>query len=277
MTLSITVRPEKKKPFWRGLLSKGPVRGLLALIFWLLVWQLAAVTVGEELLLPSPRKVAAALVSLAGDSLFWQAAGASLLRMGAGFAAAVVVGCLSAAATVRFRVAELLLSPLLRTVRAVPVASFIILLLIWVHTDALPAAASFLMVTPVIWGNVEKGLRAVDRQLLEMAQVFRFTRTRTLLRVRVPSVMPYFLSACTTGLGLAWKSGIAAEVIARPLLSIGRQLQNAKVYLETAEMFAWTLVVAALSLLLEKLLVTAVRRVGRRWGAEEAGTGPGGV
>jgi NitT/TauT family transport system permease protein len=260
--------PRNREAVFRtGPLSRGPVRGLLAALFWLAVWQLAAVAVGEELLVPPPLTVARTLGGLMGSLPFWQAAGASLLRIGAGFAAAVAAGCLLAALTVRFRAADLLISPLLRTIRAIPVASFIILLLVWVRTDILPAAAAFLMVMPVVWGNVEKGFRSVDGNLLEMARVFRFGTARTLTRVRIPSVMPYFLSACTTGLGLAWKSGIAAEVIARPLLSIGKELQDAKVYLETAEMFAWTLVVAVLSLLLEKLLVSAARRFGRRWGA----------
>ena len=124
------------------------------------------------------------------------------------------------------------------------------------------------MVVPVIWGNVEKGIRETDRRLLEMATVFRMGRWRTLLHVHIPAVMPYFLTACTTGLGFAWKSGIAAEVICRPDDSLGRLLQTAKMHLETAEVFAYTAVAVVLSMLLERLLLAAARRFGRRYNVE---------
>ena len=130
-----------------------------------------------------------------------------------------------------------------------------------------------LMVVPAVWGNVEKGIRETDAGLLEMAKVYRLGWWKTLVRVRIPSVMPYFLAAATTGLGFAWKSGIAAEVICRPAMSIGRQLQDAKVYLETPEVFAWTAVVVALSMVLEKGLLLAVRRLKRyNTGGEGDGT-----
>ena len=190
-----------------------------------------------------------------------------------GRAAALAAGSLLAVLTVRFRAADVLLSPLLKIVRAAPVASFIILALVWIRTNTLPAFIAFLMVVPVVWGNVEKGIRETDAGLLEMAKVYRLGWWKTLVRVRIPSVMPYFLAAATTGLGFAWKSGIAAEVICRPAMSIGRQLQDAKVYLETPEVFAWTAVVVALSMVLEKGLLLAVRRLKRyNTGGEGDGT-----
>ena len=185
--------------------------------------------------------------------------------MAGGFLAAVAAGCAAAVLTARFSLARALLAPVLHIVRAAPVASFIILALVWFRTDVLPLFIAFLMVVPVVWANVEKGIRATDPTLLEMARVYRFGRLKTLLRVQLPSVMPYFLAACTTGLGFAWKSGIAAEVICRPGLSIGRQLQDAKIYLETPEVFAWTATVVALSILLEKGLLRLAKRLGRRY------------
>ena len=236
---------------------------LLAAAFWLLVWQGISLLVAQELLVSAPLQVARTLGRLAGDARFWQAAGGSLLRVAVGFAAALAAGSLLAVLTVRFRAADVLLSPLLKIVRAAPVASFIILALVWIRTNTLPAFIAFLMVVPVVWGNVEKGIRETDAGLLEMAKVYRLGWWKTLVRVRIPSVMPYFLAAATTGLGFAWKSGIAAEVICRPAMSIGRQLQDAKVYLETPEVFAWTAVVVALSMVLEKGLLLAVRRLKR--------------
>jgi NitT/TauT family transport system permease protein len=231
-----------------------------AALFWLAVWQVASLVVGQELLVPAPAVVGATLLGLAGTPAFWETVGWSLLRVGGGFVAGVVVGCVAAVLTTRFRTADALLSPALRVVRAAPVASFVILALVWIPTGRLPAFISFLMVVPVVWDNVAAGIRGVQRELLELAVVFRFGWWQTLRRVRVPSVLPFLAAACTTGMGLAWKSGVAAEVISRPELSIGRQLQDAKAYLETPAVFAWTITVVALSLLLERLLRLALAR-----------------
>jgi NitT/TauT family transport system permease protein len=246
-----------------------PRRALAALaaaLFWLALWQLASMVVGQQLLVPAPAVVLATLLQLIVTPPFWQVTAWSLLRVGAGYVAGVVVGCGFAVLTTGNRAAEVLLAPALRVVRAAPVASFIILALVWIPTGRLPAFISFAMVVPIVWESMAEGLRRQDRDLLEMAAVHRFGWWPTLRRVRIPTLLPFFSTACTTGLGLAWKSGVAAEVISRPELSIGGQLQDAKVYLDTPAVFAWTITVVAVSLALEKLL----RMTTARWGS---GTG----
>lgn len=238
-------------------------RGAAVVLFWLALWQLASMAVGQELLVPSPAVVAATFGELVVTASFWHITGWSLLRVGLGFLAGVVAGCVVAVLTVRFRTMELLLSPALRVVRAAPVASFIILVLVWIPVGRLPAFISFLMVAPVVWDAMATALRNQSPELLEMAAVFRLGWWPTLRRIRLPQLAPFFVTASTTAMGLAWKSGIAAEVIARPPLSIGRQLQDAKIYLETPAVFAWTITAVGLSLLLEGLL----RRATRRWRA----------
>jgi len=230
---------------------------LAAVLFWLLAWQLISMLVGQELLVPAPALVLGRLAELLGTAEFWVVTGWSLLRIALGFIAGVLVGCLAAMLTTRFRAADVLLSPVLRVVRAAPVASFIILALVWLPTGRLPAFIAFAMVVPVVWDNMVQGMRAQDRELLEMAAVFRFGWWQTLRRIRIPSLLPFFAAAVATGMGLAWKSGIAAEVISRPELSIGGELQDAKLHLDTPAVFAWTITAVALSLVLEQLL--------RRW------------
>jgi NitT/TauT family transport system permease protein len=242
------------------------VLGAVAAVFWLAVWQVVSLLVAEELLVPSPLVVLSTLARLAATPEFWVTTGWSLLRMGAGFLAGVVTGCLAAALTTSSRVADALLSPLLRVVRAAPVASFVILALVWIPTGRLPAFIAFLMVVPVVWDTMAEGLRRPDAELLEMAAVFRFGRWQTLRRIRIPSLLPFFVTACTTGMGLAWKSGVAAEVIARPELSIGGELQDAKIYLETPAVFAWTITAVTLSLALEGALRAATARWAARLG-----------
>lgn len=258
----------KRKP---SFLSEHPaLRTAFAAAFWLLLWEGAARLVGQEILLPAPEKVIARLGALLLDGAFWQAAGGSLLRVTAGFLLSVLLGTALAVLTWRFPLCAALLSPLRSVVKATPVASFIILALVWLRGNWVPVAISALMVLPVVWGNVEKGLREVDESLLEMTRIYRWSGKKTARLLYVPSVLPYFAAACGTGAGLSWKAGIAAEVIGRTAQSIGRQIYDSKIYLETVDLFAWTAALIVLSVLFERAFLLALRRLsGRANGGEE--------
>lgn len=99
----------------------------------------------------------------------------------------------------------MLIRPLMQLIKAVPVASFIILALLWVRSANLAVLISFLMVLPVVYTAVLEGIQQTDRQLLEMAKVFRIPFSRALGAIWLPQVWPYFVQSCTVGMGLAWK------------------------------------------------------------------------
>lgn len=235
-------------------------RVLLPVLFWLGVWQLAAAAVGQELLLPGPAAVGRRLLELAAGAVFWQTALASLLCIFGGLLLGVALGALLAGLTAWVPLLDWVLTPAVKVVRATPVASFILLVYLWVERGRVPGLISALMVLPVVWGNVTRGIAETDPQLLELARAYGFGRGRTLRRIYIPSVLPYFASGCRTALGLAWKAGVAAEVLCQPQNAIGTQIYNTKYYLETPSLFAWTLVVIALSFLLEWAVGGLLRR-----------------
>ncbi|NUU17780.1 ABC transporter permease subunit [Cellulomonas humilata] len=245
-------------------LARGAVRPLAVVAFWVVVWQVSALVVGHEVLLASPAKVVARLGELSLTADFWATVWTSFARIAGGFVAASVLGVLGAALAATSRVVDALVTPALAAVRSTPVVSFIILVLIWVSSDQLALVISFLMVLPIIYTNVLEGIRHRDRALLEVADVFGVPRLRRLPAVDLPAVLPFFTAACRTGVGLAWKSGIAAEVIGLAEGSIGERLYEAKILLSSADLFAWTAVIIAVSFGVEKLLVTVLRRTERR-------------
>lgn len=220
--------------------------------------------VGRDLLLPSPASVARVLVRLAGTADFWLAALSTLGRIFGGLLMGCVLGAALAALTYRFRWAELLLAPAIRVVRATPVVCFILLVYLWVARARIPGAIAALMVMPVMWSGVDTGLRAVDGQLLELARAYRFSPWKTVRLIYLPSLRPFFANGFLTALGLAWKSGVAAEVICPPRLAIGTEISQARTALETPELFGWTLVIIALSLMLEGLFRRLLRDRGVR-------------
>ncbi|MBO9556250.1 ABC transporter permease subunit [Cellulomonas sp.] len=241
--------------------ARSVARPVLVGAFWLVVWWLAALAVGQRLLLPSPAEVGARFVELAVTPGFWETVVFSLVRILAGFVLGTVLGTVTAVAAARWRAVDALLSPLVGAVRATPVVSFIILVLIWVDSSRLAVVVSALMVLPVTYAAVLEGVRQRDPAMLEVAAVFDVPLLRRLPAVDVPAVLPFFAAACQVGIGLAWKSGVAAEVIGLPGGSIGERLYDAKVLLESADLFVWTAVVVALSLGVEKVVAALLRRV----------------
>ncbi len=231
-----------------------------AAVLALLVWQTASWAVGSALLLPSPVRVLERLVARAGTAVFWRSAAFSFVRIAGGFALALVLGTALALAAGRWPVVDVLLRPYVLAVKSVPVASFIILALIWMDSAALPMFISFLMVFPLLYTNVLAGLRSADGQLLEMARSFRVPWRRQLRGIFLPAIEPFLLAGCATALGMSWKAGVAAEVIGVVAGSLGERLYDAKIYLQTADLLAWTVVIVALSALFERAVLALLRR-----------------
>ena len=240
--------------------QKQLFRRVGAVVFWLAVWQCAAMAVGQEVFLVSPLQALHTLLGLLPRKEFWQRVCFSSGRILLGFALGTVISAVLAAAAESCPAAETLLAPVMQLVKATPVASFIILALVWVRGSSLSVLISFLMVLPVMYSAVRTGIESADPQLLEMAQVFRLPLGRRLRAVWLPAVLPAFRQGCSVALGICWKSGVAAEVIGLPDGSIGDALYRAKITLSTGELFAWTFVIILLSVGFEKLFLALLRR-----------------
>ena len=238
-------------------------RRIAAAVFWLAVWQGAAMAIGQEVFLVSPVQALRTLLGLLPRADFWRRVGFSSGRILLGFGLGVAVSAVLAVAAEVSAVADTLLAPVMQLVKATPVASFIILALVWVRGSSLSVLISFLMELPVLYGAVRTGIQSVDVQLREMAQVFRLPLGRRLRAVWLPAVLPAFRQGCSVALGICWKSGVAAEVIGLPNGSIGDALYRAKITLSTGELFAWTFVIIVLSAGFEKLFLALLDRADR--------------
>ncbi len=228
---------------------------IAAVIFWIGIWWMIALAVGSSLLLPTPWEVIKTLAGLCVTVDFWLSVALSLLRVVAGICASVIIGMVLAVLTEGIPFFRVLISPLMTVVKSTPIASFIILLLIWIGRNTLPAFISALIVIPIIWENTSQGIRSTDKELLEMGKIFGFSRKYSLRYVYMPSMKPYILSGLRAGIGIGWKAGIAAEVLVVPAKSIGRMIFESKTYMLTPELFAWTLATVILSIAVERLIL----------------------
>ena len=237
---------------------------LLSLLFWGLIWVIVSHRVGNDFLFPSPADVSLELWHLLFEKSFWLTTLTSLLRVLWGIAISWILGTLLAYLTCTFRLLDVLLSPAIAAVKSTPVASFIILALLWMERQTLPVFITALIVIPIVWANVSEGIRSVDPNLREVASIYRFSIRKRVFRLYLPSIAPYFLAACQSALGMAWKASVAAEILAVPQYSIGTEIYHTKYYFEIPELFAWTATVVTLSLLMEWGLTITLNHLQRR-------------
>lgn len=227
-----------------------------SLIFWILLWHIAASIINNDLLfnIPLPLETLIEFFNCIKNITFWNAVLSSLWHIISGFVAGVVIGLICGLLSGNSVIFKTLASPISRLIRSVPVAALIILAWLWIPSQIIPSFIVFLMVLPIVWLQVETALMTIDNKLIEMACVMGMKKSGILTNIKIPAVMPPFREACITGLGFAWKSGVAAEVICNPTGSLGALLSNAKSNLEYTRVFAIIVMIVILSLILENII-----------------------
>lgn len=231
---------------------------ILAVIFWLTIWQIGSMIIGQEILLVSPVSALKRLVELSIEIQFWKSILFSFMKITTGFILAFITGITIAIIASNKKSFKILIEPLILTIQAIPVASFIILCLVWISSKNLSIIISFLMVLPVVYRNILDGINNIPRELNDMAQVFKVSKFKKIRYIYISEVAPYLRAACSVSLGLCWKSGIAAEVIGMPANSIGENLYKAKIYLNTPDLFAWTIVIIVISICFQKCFLALI-------------------
>lgn len=234
---------------------------LVIIFIWLIIWQLLSNVVGVSFVFPSVTDVVKALAGLITTKEYYNIILASSLRISVGFFMAFIVGIIMGVWAGKFKVIKDFLEPLMQVLKTVPVTAFIILVLIWAGSQNVSTIISFIITLPMIYSGVLSGIGEVDKKLIEMAYVFRMSRLRTLKYIYIPQVYPYIVSSLKVAIGMCWKAGISAEVIGLSKNSIGTQMYYSKLYLMTAELFAWSITVVVVSFLAEKVFLFIMRLV----------------
>jgi NitT/TauT family transport system permease protein len=245
-----------------GKRSLLPIR-ILSLLSFLVLWKLGSEWMDSAIILPSPEDTLKETWGLLHASSFYRSLGATLVRGITGFLLSLACGLLVGVLAGKSYVLREFFRPFLTSIQSTPVLAIILLALIWFPTETVPVFVAFLMGFPIITTNVAEGILAVDHRLLEMSRVYRIDRWRRALYVVLPSILPYLVGGASSALGLSWRVVVASEVLSQPLLGIGTGMQEAKLRLETARVFAWTLAALVLSYSTESIFRWIVRRLKR--------------
>lgn len=231
-------------------------RKFIIIAIWLLIWQVVAGLVNHPLILASPVMALRALVELCTQSDFWVSILNSGLRIVLGFFVGTALGIILGALSCRHKLIKDFLAPAITVLKSVPLASFIVLLIIWWGSRWLSTSVSVIVVFPQIYLGVTEGMQKLDAGLLDVAKVFRLPKSSVFNYMYRPAVKPSLLAALKMALGMCFKSGVAAEVIGTPAFSIGNGLYMSKIYLNTAELMAWSLMVILLACSFEKVVLS---------------------
>ena len=245
---------------------------LLSVILYMAVWKLLSFLIGRAIILPSPEAVLEQILLLFLKGNVLRQILPTMARGLGGFMFSLFAGIccgLAAGRSDRFR---WFLNPLIISIRSIPVLSLILLAIIWFKTELVPVFICFLVVFPIITGSVTTGVKQVDPELLEMASIYRKSNREKLTAIYLPSILPYVSSGISSGLGLTWKSVVAAEVLSMPSRGMGTAMQTAQMQLDTAILFAWTVLIVLLSAFFDGIVLFLEKRIiGEQRGHKMAG------
>ena len=245
--------------------SDNRIRRWLIILFWMAIWEIAARLTDNSIILVGPIDTLRELWRLSGDLGFWLSVLNSLLRIASGFLLSSALAFLLGTIAYFKPILRELMSPVIALMKAVPVASFVILALIWLGgSRELSIVVSFIVAFPMIWEAVISGLSTSDRQLLEVSRTYEMGFFRSLRYIYLPALLPYLSTSLSSVIGMAFKSGVAAELIGQPTGTIGFYLYQSKVFLDTAGVFAWSLMVIMMSYICEQILKAVFKTASKR-------------
>ena len=240
---------------------KKAIYTTLAVVFWLILWQVAAMIYGMDFILPSPITTFLVLLENIAKLSFWSSVFFSVSRILLGFLLSATLGILIAVVGIRIKAVRILFDPFCSVMRAVPVASFIIFVLILFSSEKVSLVIAFLMGFPLVYSTVSLGVDSTSEKLLEAADVFRLGFFEKLRYIYFPHLLPHITSALSVSVGLCFKSGIAAEVIGYPVGSVGAQMYIAKLGMNMPTLLSYTVVIVIISTLCEKLIAFLCKKL----------------
>jgi NitT/TauT family transport system permease protein len=244
--------------------KKQIVKNVLIFVVWLILWEMLTLAIHSKLIMAGPVETAAAFVRLVTKIDFYKCMGYSACRVLFGFLIALFGALLLAAASYKYPVLGSFFAPMLLLMRSIPVASFVIIALLWMGSKNLSVLIVVFVALPVLYSQIMSGFQNVEKKYMELAEVFEFTLWTKICAIYVPAMGEGFTASCRLAVGMSFKAGIAAEVIAGSRGSIGEQLYLAKLYFSTGELFAWTVVIVGLSFICEQLTGWGLNR-GLKW------------
>lgn len=238
----------------------------ISILAWICIWYFCALIINKPIFLPDPFSILKALFKLSTTCDFWKSIGFSVLGITKGFIMGLLLGIILAILASINNFLSIFIDVPVKVIKSIPVASFVVLALLWVNSKNLSSVISGLMVLPIIYTNLRAAICKIDIKKIQMAKVFRFDKFQNIAYIYIPETISSLTSAAIIATGFAWKSGVAAEIIGLVRNSIGNQIYQSKIYLDTVNLFAWTIALILLSVAFEKIITLILTLIGKTAG-----------
>ncbi len=227
---------------------------MIIIFIWILIWQGLSGLISNSILFAGPYETAAALWSMLGDHLFYLSIGSSILRIMLGILAGAFLGTICGAVAYKIKTFKDFIGPFVSVIKSIPVASFIIIILIWTGNKNVSFFITALVSFPLVYIQILNRLLGTDKAILELAACYKVGLLKRIRYIYLKELREGLRPAMELAIGMGFKSGTAAEVIGQPLNSIGNNLYRAKINLDTDRLFAWTVTIVVISYVIEKVV-----------------------
>jgi NitT/TauT family transport system permease protein len=237
----------------------------LALVVLLIAIWWAASLATPPYVLPSPQRVWARIVqlTLSGDLPYNLMT--TLARVLVGFLLAVAIGVPGGILLGSHRAIGNFFEPILPVLNTVSSAIWAIFAIIWFGiSPATPIFVVLMTAFPLIVTNVWQGTQAVNADYVELAKALRLSRGKTLVKIYLPSILPYFFSGARLAFGFGWRVSLVAETLGASS-GVGYRMRQASDLIQMDQVFAWTLVQVAMMLAIESGMLKPLERHLFRW------------
>ena len=244
--------------------ASGALATLGSLLALFAIWTVLALWLDDNSL-PTPAAVGASLATewRSGELLFHLSV--TLARVAAAFAVAMLIGSAIGIWLGLDARADRLLDPWLILLLNIPALVVIVLAYIWFGlNEAAAVGAVAVNKIPNVIVTMREGARALDRDLAEMAEVYRFGFAKRLRHVVLPQLQPFFAAATRSGVSLIWKIVLVVELLGRSN-GVGFQIHLYFQLFDVATILAYTLAFVGVMLLVEHAVLQPLERRGRRW------------
>ncbi len=240
------------------------MRRLALLLIIIMVWWAASLT-APVYILPTPARVFRRIVELSVSGELAYNLLTTLVRVLAGFALAVAIGVPGGIVLGSNRALGAFFEPILPVMNTVSAAIWSIFAIIWFGLSPMtPIFVVLMTALPLIITNVWQGTQAVNAEYVELARALRFSRFKTLAKIYLPSIMPYFFSGARLAFGFGWRVSLVAETLGSSS-GVGYRLRQASDLIQTDQVFAWTITQIAMMLVIEIGLLKPAERYLFRW------------
>jgi NitT/TauT family transport system permease protein len=224
---------------------------LLSCIFFIGLWQLIAIKINNDIYVPKIQQVAEAVSIIFKDENLLKVIFSSFYRTMSSYLLALAFSMILGVLGVVYPFFKYLIEPINSISKTIPTMVLVVLSLVWFDKDSTPFVVGFAIVFPILYEGIRNSVIRIDKKIIDMTKIYEVNLKDKIKKIYLPVMKFYLMSILVSTFSLTFKVVIAGEVYGQPKFGIGSQIQLEKVNFNTPGIFAWIIIIAIISLVLE--------------------------